>query len=70
MRNRMRTAFLLWAALVLSRGLFAQGIPVGPLPVTTEELFARLRPLDLRYVPPDPDFLAPPPGVKDRKSVV
>ena len=64
MRNRMRTAFLLWAALVTSRGLFAQGIPVGPLPVTTEELFARLRPLDLRYVPPDPDFLAPPPGVK------
>ena len=64
MRNRMRTAFLLWAALIMSRGLFAQDIPVGPLPVTTEELFARLRPLDLRYVPPDPDFLAPPPGVK------
>ncbi len=64
MRTRIRTAFLLWAALVSSRGLFAQEHPIGPLPVTTEELFARLRPLDLRYVPPDPDFLAPPPGVK------
>jgi hypothetical protein len=34
------------------------------LPVTTDELVARLRPLDLRYVPPDPDFLAAPEGVK------
>ena len=66
MLNRVRTAsaLLLWAALLASRGLFAQEPATGPLPVTTEELVARLRPLDLRYVQPDPDFLAPPPGVK------
>ena len=64
MRTRTASALLLWAALFTSRGLFAQEHPIGPLPVTTDELIARLRPLDLRYVPPDPDFLAPPPGVK------
>jgi hypothetical protein len=58
------SALLLWAALFTSRGLFAQQWSPGRLPVTTDELTARLRPLDLRYVPPDPDFLAPPPGVK------
>jgi hypothetical protein len=59
---------LLWAALFTSRGLFAQQpTPVEPearVPVTTEQLIARLRPLDLRFVPPDPDFLLPPSGVK------
>lgn len=66
MRSRVRTAsaLLLWAALFSSRGLFAQesGERRAPLPITLEEL--RLRPLDPRYVAPDPDFLAPPPGVK------
>lgn len=66
MRIRVRTAsaLLLWAALFTSRGLFAQEWSPTRLPVTPDELTARLRPLDLRYVPPDPDFLAPPPGVK------
>lgn len=66
MRIRVRTAsaLLLWAALFTSRGLFAQEWSPARLPVTPDELAARLRPLDLRYVPPDPDFLAPPPGVK------
>lgn len=64
MRTRTASALLLWAALFTSRGLFAQDPPRAPLPVTTEELTAQLRPLDLRYVQPDPDFLAAPPGVK------
>lgn len=73
MRRMVRQAsvLLLWAALFMSRGLFAQQpqpgtdpAPEARVPVTTEELIARLRPLDLRFVPPDPDFLAPPPGVK------
>jgi len=66
MHTRVRTAsaLLLWAALCTSRGLFAQQWSPARLPVTPAELTARLRPLDLRYVPPDPDFLAPPPGIK------
>jgi len=64
---RQASVLLLWAAILTSRGLFAQQPEVAPearVPVTTDELIARMRPLDLRYVPPDPDFLAPPPGVK------
>ncbi|MBI1967970.1 MAG: GTP-binding protein [Gemmatimonadetes bacterium] len=66
---------VLWAALSVSRGLFAQGAPIlpttgwesfraVPIPVTPEQFAARLRPLDLRYAPPEPDFLVPPPPVK------
>jgi hypothetical protein len=64
---RQASVLLLWAALFASRGLFAQQEPTPPearVPLTTDELVARLRPLDLRFVPPDPDFLAAPPGVK------
>ena len=65
MRTRTASALLLWAALFTSRGLFAQDPqPIGQLPITTDELIAQRRSLDLRYVQPDPDFLAPPPGVK------
>lgn len=64
---RQASVLLLWAALIPSRGLFAQEntpVPGARVPLTTGELVARLRPLDLRYVQPDPDFLAAPPGVK------
>jgi hypothetical protein len=61
---RQASALLLWAALVTSRGLFAQHASPPRLPATPDELIATLRPLDLRYVPPDPAFLAPPSGVK------
>lgn len=64
---RQASVLLLWAALIPSRGLFAQEntpVPEARVPLTTGELVARLRPLDLRYVQPDPDFLAAPPGVK------
>ncbi len=50
---RQAVALLLWAA-ILSRGLFAQGLPASPdsLP---------LRGVELRYILPEPLFTAPPP---------
>ena len=50
---RQASVLLLWAALVTSRGLFAQGAP-GALPVVAraDEARVALRPVDLRYVQP------------------
>jgi hypothetical protein len=68
---RQVRSLVLWAALFASRGLFAQdSLPAGPveparaLPATAEQLSARLRTSDLRYAPPDLDFLVPPPPIK------
>jgi len=58
---------LLWAALFVSRGLFAQGAAepaVSPLPLTAGQLLASLRPAAIRYAPPALDFLQPPPPIK------
>src|SRR5574341_90466 len=64
-----RTAHvLLWAALFVSRGLFAQAapapVPPAALPANPDQLLAKLRPIDLRYVPPELEFLVPAPAVK------
>ena len=50
---RQASVLLLWAALVTSRGLFAQGAP-GAIPATAraDEARVALRPVDLRYVQP------------------
>jgi len=51
---RQASVLLLWAALVTSRGLFAQVASDSPLAVVTPSDNARieLRPVDLRYVQP------------------
>jgi hypothetical protein len=57
---------LLWAALAMSRGLFAQGTP-GAFPVVAraDEARVALRPVDLRYVQPAlPQLLPSPASVK------
>src|SRR5437879_5261859 len=60
--RRQASAFLLWAALFTSRGLFAQGIlPPGDTVAAADQLKVALRPLDLRYAQPQP-ILGPVPA--------
>lgn len=52
---RQAGVLLLWAALSLSRGLFAQGVvdsTPGPLAALADQARVALRPVDLRYVQP------------------
>jgi hypothetical protein len=52
---------LLWAALLVSRGLFAQGgIPYVP-PIAADQASVTLRPVDVHYVPPAWSKLLPTP---------
>ncbi|HEX7121057.1 MAG TPA: putative glycoside hydrolase [Gemmatimonadaceae bacterium] len=67
MRLARTVPVLLGAALLVSRGLFAQSLPdsvVTALPLTPSQLVARLLPADIRYAPPELDFLVPPPPIK------
>lgn len=67
MRLARSAPALLWAALFVSRGLFAQGAPEpapSPLPLTSHQLLARLLPPDIQYAPPALDFLQAPPPIK------
>lgn len=48
---RQASVLLLWAALVTSRGLFAQGMPA---PAAADQVRVTLRPVNLRYVQPKP----------------
>src|SRR2546428_11279683 len=60
--RRRASAFLLWAALFTSRGLFAQGIlPPGDTVAAADQLKVALRPVDLRYAQPQP-ILGPAPA--------
>src|SRR2546426_6894159 len=60
--RQQASAFLLWAALFTSRGLFAQGIlPPGDTVAAADQLKVALRPLDLRYAQPQP-ILGPAPA--------
>src|SRR3989454_2955675 len=60
--RQQASAFLLWAALFTSRGLFAQGIlPPGDTVAAADQLKVALRPLDLRYAQPQP-ILGPVPA--------
>src|SRR3989441_9080575 len=53
--RQQASAFLLWAALFTSRGLFAQGIlPPGDTVAAADQLKVALRPLDLCYAQPQP----------------
>ena len=58
---RQASALLLWAALLVSRGLFAQGgFPYVP-PIAADQASVTLRPVDVRYVPPAWSKLLPTP---------
>src|SRR3989449_8246103 len=60
--RQQASAFLLWAALFTSRGLFAQGIlPPGDTVAAADQVKVALRPLDLRYAQPQP-ILGPLPA--------
>ncbi|MGH9258277.1 MAG: putative glycoside hydrolase [Acidimicrobiales bacterium] len=64
---RQASAFLLWAALTTSRGLFAQHPhpeAPAPIPTTPAELTAALRPPDVRYALPDLRFAPTRPPIK------
>lgn len=63
---RQASALLLWAALFTSRGLFAQGTPSPELVIQlSQELAqAKLRPIELRYVQPEPLFFAGSPPIR------
>src|SRR5438132_6297329 len=60
--RRQASAFLLWAALFTSRGLFAQGIlPPGDTVAAADQVKVALRPMELRYAQPQP-ILGPAPA--------
>src|SRR3989449_4018183 len=60
--RQQASAFLLWAALFTSRGLFAQGIlPPGDTVAAADQVRVALSPLDLRYAQPQP-ILGPAPA--------
>jgi hypothetical protein len=57
---RQASAFLLWAALFTSRGLFAQDVQrPWPVAVSADEARVALRPIELRYVQPTLPQLRP-----------
>src|SRR3989454_2560190 len=60
--RQQASAFLLWAALFTSRGLFAQGIlPPGDTVAAADQVKVALRPMELRYAQPQP-ILGPAPA--------
>src|SRR5437879_12822322 len=60
--RRQASAFLLWAAVVTSRGRFAQGIlPPGDTVAAADQVKVALRPMELRYAQPQP-ILGPAPA--------
>jgi hypothetical protein len=63
---RLRSVELLTAALLASRGLFAQAVAPRPsvIPVTAEELRLSLRPPTLAYAVVEPMLFPPPEPVK------
>ena len=61
---RAARALVLWAALMTSRGLFAQQAWPSFTLAAADQVKVRLRPVELRYVQPDPLHLLPPPAIK------
>jgi len=58
---RQASLLLLWAALFVSRGLFAQSVDrIWPLAARADEARVALRPVELRYVRPTLPALRPP----------
>ena len=55
------SALLLWAALVTSRGLFAQSVADSPQAALADQARVTLRPFDVRYVQPALPALLPTP---------
>jgi hypothetical protein len=59
---RQASALLLWAALPVSRGLFAQGGTAYVPPVAADQASVALRPVDVRFVEPAWSRLLPTPS--------